>query len=104
MVGIVVLTHHRSQNSDFITEWGVLVKKSSRSRLVPTSPPSIPEVSVRMLKGAQMRGGARRPHARRTLCTVSVRPRANEADGPLSASCSTGLGHVLARAPQAHLV
>src|SRR5215831_8946830 len=54
-----------------------------------------------------MRGGARRPHARRTLCTLSVRPAvrveqlmsaarrglsrsANEADGPFSA---TGLVH-----------
>src|SRR5215471_2398151 len=52
----------------------------------------------------QMRGGARRPHARRTLCTLSVRPAvrverlmsaarrglsrsANEADGPLGAPC-----------------
>src|SRR5262245_50319768 len=30
----------------------------------------------RMLKKVQMRGGARRPHARRTVCTLSVRPRA----------------------------
>src|SRR6266542_234555 len=30
----------------------------------------------RLLKKVQMRGGARRPHARRTLCTLSVRPRA----------------------------
>src|SRR5215510_9994642 len=29
-----------------------------------------------MLKKVQMRGGARRPHARRTLCTLSVRARA----------------------------
>src|SRR4029453_10727481 len=32
--------------------------------------------TLRMLKKVQMRGGARRPHARRTLCTLSVRPRA----------------------------
>src|SRR4029450_4115807 len=30
----------------------------------------------RMLKEVQMRGGAREPHARRTPCTLSVRPRA----------------------------
>jgi hypothetical protein len=30
----------------------------------------------RLLKKVQMRGGARRPHARRTSCTLSVRPRA----------------------------
>src|SRR5678815_2947179 len=30
----------------------------------------------RRLKRVQMRGGARRPHARRTFCTLSVRPRA----------------------------
>src|SRR6266849_9497223 len=30
----------------------------------------------RLLKKVQMRGGARRPHARRTPCTLSVRPRA----------------------------
>ena len=29
----------------------------------------------RLLKRVQMRGGARRPHARRTPCTLSVRPR-----------------------------
>src|SRR5213594_474330 len=29
-----------------------------------------------MLKKVQMRGGARRPHARRSLSTLSVRPRA----------------------------
>ena len=29
-----------------------------------------------LLKKVQMRGGARRPHARRTPCTLSVRPRA----------------------------
>src|SRR5712692_2900305 len=28
------------------------------------------------IKKVQMRGGARRPHARRTPCTLSVRPRA----------------------------
>src|SRR5215471_8349755 len=61
----------------------------------------------RSLKRVQMRGGARRPHARRTLRTLSVRPAvrverlmsaarrglsrsANEADGPFSA---TGLVH-----------
>src|SRR5215471_21233434 len=45
----------------------------------------------RSLKRVQMRGGAPRPHARRTLCTLSVRPwGANEADGPFSA---TGLVH-----------
>src|SRR5215831_16408118 len=31
---------------------------------------------LRVLKRVQMRGGARRPHARRTFCTSSVRPRA----------------------------
>ena len=37
-----------------------------------------------------MRGGARRPHARRSLSTLSVRPREpNEADGPFSASCAS---------------
>src|SRR4029077_6138267 len=30
----------------------------------------------RLLKKVQLRGGARRQHARRTLCTLSVRPRA----------------------------
>src|SRR5262245_56012545 len=30
----------------------------------------------RMRKQVQMRGGTRGPHARRTLCTLSVRPRA----------------------------
>src|SRR5262245_1353539 len=30
----------------------------------------------RWLRRGQLRGGARRPHARRTLCTLSVRPRA----------------------------
>src|SRR6266545_1968534 len=30
----------------------------------------------RLLKKVQMQGGARGPHARRTLCTLSVRPRA----------------------------
>jgi hypothetical protein len=34
-----------------------------------------------------MRGGARRPHARRTPCTLSVAKGANEADGPFSAAC-----------------
>src|SRR5438045_4063130 len=28
------------------------------------------------MRRVQLRGGARRPHARRTLCTLSVRPRA----------------------------
>src|SRR6185369_16622891 len=32
--------------------------------------------SSRMLKKVQMRGGARRPHAKRSLSTLSVRPRA----------------------------
>ena len=42
----------------------------------------------RMLKKVQMRGGARRPHARRSRSTLSVRPRApTSADGPFSASC-----------------
>ena len=45
----------------------------------------------RMREKVQMRGGARRPHARRTPCTLSVRPRgANEADGPFPASCWCG--------------
>src|SRR6266542_6997076 len=30
----------------------------------------------RLLTKVQMQGGARGPHARRTLCTLSVRPRA----------------------------
>src|SRR5437867_7850897 len=30
----------------------------------------------RAMRRVQLQGGARRPHARRTLCTLSVRPRA----------------------------
>src|SRR5712692_5055355 len=37
---------------------------------------SLAEKLLRLLKKVQMRGGARRLHAKRTLCTLSVRPRA----------------------------
>src|SRR5207244_12006072 len=43
----------------------------------PTPPPGCPPpASSRLRKRTQLRGGARRQHASRTLCTVSVLPRA----------------------------
>src|SRR6266849_4300179 len=34
------------------------------------------EFQARAMRRVQLQGGARGPHARRTLCTLSVRPRA----------------------------
>src|SRR5215813_593396 len=57
----------------------------------------------RVARKVQMRGGDRRPHAKRTLCTLSVRRRApTKQPGPLSAAChreeaGDGTGEELAR-------
>src|SRR5262249_61443151 len=46
----------------------------------------------RMLKKVQMRGGARRPHARRSLSTLSVRPRAPTSEMGLFSASGDALG------------
>src|SRR6185295_12051646 len=51
----------------------------TRSRIVRASlekPEACRRNSARAMRRVQLRGGARRPHARRTLCTLSVRSRA----------------------------
>src|SRR5262249_22478664 len=60
----------------------VLVVRDQNPSLSHAQPKRVP---ARTMRRVQLRGGARGPHARRTSCTLSVRPSgANDADGPLS--------------------
>ena len=97
----------------------------ARTRTIPSAPPLARDVTgsagraearprgrpeacrrnpARAMK-VQMRGGARWPHARRTLCTLSVRRGRRPADGPLSAALAfpAVVGSIIVRISETRL-
>src|SRR2546428_9085317 len=60
--------------------------------LLRQAPGSLSEKTLaRAVRRVQLQGGARGPHARRTSCTLSVRPRApTKQMGPYHCSSGTG--------------
>ena len=86
------LTHGLGQGTDRITEGMSWLRPSWAPGPLRGPFGAIPRLAGRMLKKVQMRGGARRPHARRSPSTLSVpaEGRRTSADGPFSASCLAG--------------